>query len=385
MSTMGDLYSPPESGDFAVRFESSNGADFAEVLVATTWECNLRCTYCFVDERELNTAGNRMTPALAARVVDALDQAFDDVETVCIHLYGGEPLTNLPAIRSMVRRAADKPTGRFIFAVTTNGTRTAPEVFEVLDAGRFFVILSVDGPAAVHDECRRSRGGRPTHATVMEFLEGLRTQTRCAIQGSAVVRSGWSLPEAEQYLRSLGVDSIKAQAVRVPAGARIGLSAEEHRQYLSHLEDVGRSVIDDLDAGRRPLDDRFSSRVFQLMTGTLRTHYCGAGTRNFGITPSGEVLGCILLGPEHDRLGHICDDPISWRRAGKAWVDRHEPGATCRECAALPLCGGGCPAISPVCGERECEIVKKSCEVAHEIHEHFKDRPEALLGLAGIF
>jgi hypothetical protein len=50
----------------------------------------------------------------------------------------------------------------------------------------------------------------------------------------------------------------------------------------------------------------------------------------------------------------------------------------------LALCGGGCPAILPVCGAEECELVRKNCEVAVGIYDHFRANPEVLLGLAGI-
>lgn len=362
----------------------SETTSYAEVLVASTWECNLRCSYCFVGRRKLDAAGGHMTPAVAERLVDALDLGLADVETICIHLYGGEPLLNLPAIRTMVHVAARKPQGRFAFAITTNGTITTPDVFELLEAGRFWVILSIDGPPEIHDASRRSRDGQPTHARVMRFLKLLRGGTRCPVWGSSVVRSGWSLAEAEAYLRSVPVDAIKAQAIRGCEGSAFALTPQERRAYLDHLAAVGRLVIEDLEAGRRPRDGRFSSRVFQLLTGTCRERYCQAGLTAFGVTPDGTVLGCLLLDVRENRIGHIDDDPSAWRRAGAAWANSRAPARDCGDCTALPLCGGGCPAMNPICEEGECEIVHKNCEVAREIYERFQDRPEVLLALAGV-
>ena len=98
----------------------------AEVLVATTWECNLRCAYCFVRERGISAAGYRMTSEMATRVIDALDEGLAHVESVCVHLYGGEPLVNLPAMKALVDRARKKRPGRFTFAITTNGVHSSP-------------------------------------------------------------------------------------------------------------------------------------------------------------------------------------------------------------------------------------------------------------------
>ena len=88
----------------------------AEVLVATTWSCNLRCAYCFVQERTTRECHEQMTPRLATRVIDALDEGMQDVESICVHVYGGEPLTNLPALRAMLERTSTKRPGRFSFA-----------------------------------------------------------------------------------------------------------------------------------------------------------------------------------------------------------------------------------------------------------------------------
>lgn len=352
--------------------------------MATTWECGLACSYCFVRRRGLTAAGGAMTVALAGRVVDALDAGLPHVETICIHLYGGEPLLNLPALEAMLARARAKPPRRFSFAITTSGVGATHRALELLAAGRFQVVLSIDGPAAVHDECRRTADGRPTHAAALRFLAALCERGGCRVRGSAVVRAGWRLAEAEAYLRSLPVDVIKAQAVRLPAGAPYTLGAAERKVYLEDLEAVGRQVIAELEAGRPPMDDRFSSRVLQLLRGGARAAFCGAGLTAFGVAPDGAVLPCVLMDPAAARLGHVSDDPASWAAAGRRWRSRRRRRAGCRRCAALPLCGGGCPALMPVCGEDECELVRKNCQVAAQIFERFRDDPQRLLALAGI-
>jgi len=327
-----------------------------------------------------------MSPEVATRIVDALDEGLDDVRIITIHLYGGEPFINLPAARAMVDRALQKKPGRFNFSVTTNGTVLKDETLEVLDRGKFYIILSIDGPAEIHDECRKKKDGSPSHANVIRFLEAVRSRTSCIVCGSSVVRSGWGLRQATDYLRTLPIHSIKAQAVRVPAGTRYALSPAERAVYLEDLEYIGRHVIEELEAGKVPIDNRFASRVLQLLKGVERQSYCGAGTTTFGITPAGNVLPCLLLGEKEGKiiLGHVNDNPETWKEAGRAW--KATPlRPKCKTCSYLYLCGGGCPAMISVCAQDECELVSKNCEVCISIYEHFKDhKPDALLGLAGI-
>lgn len=357
----------------------------AEVLVATTWECNLRCSYCFVKQRTAKRNGVRMSPATARRLIDVLDSGLTQVESICVHLYGGEPLTNLPALRALVEAAAEKP-GRFTFAITTNGTLVSDEILEFLDRGRFQVILSLDGPAEVHDACRRTFNGSPTHDRVLAFLHSLRRSTRCWVRGSAVVRRGWRLNEAGSYLRSLPLDAIKAQAVRVADTIPLALSKAEKICYFEDLEEVGRTVIQELEDNVKPLDDRFSNRVLQILKGSRRESFCGAGSTTFGFMPDGTVTPCVLLDTQEQSLGHIDNSPDSWVEAGRNWrMQRiNKRPDDCRSCSVLALCGGGCPAIMPVCGVDECEITRKNCEIAQNIYQHFADRPEKLLLLAGI-
>ena len=368
----------------AVRLVDPVDQPNAEVLVATTWECNLCCSYCFVKNRILKQGGSRMSPATALQLINSLDSGMKHVASICVHVYGGEPLTNLPALHTLVEAAEKKPAGRYSFAITTNGTLLSNEIIGLLDRGGFQVILSIDGPPSIHDACRRTQQGAPTHARVMEFLLALKTFTKCWVRGSAVVRRDWRLRDACNYLRRLPVDAIKAQAVRVADTDPFALSRKDKQFYFADLEEVGCTVVQELEAGVRPVDDRFSNRLLQILRGSARDSFCGAGHTTFGFMPDGTVTPCVLLETEGHHLGHIDADPETWINAGKNWRAQREGRKECKECPALPLCGGGCPAVLPVCGVDECEITRKNCEIAHDIYGHFADLPEKLLLLAGI-
>ncbi len=354
------------------------------LLVATTWHCNLACSYCFVESSRKERDEGGMAPAIATRIVDALDELVDPRAAVFIHLYGGEPLTNLPALRAMVEAARRRRPRRFGFGITTNGTAGTDEAIELLALGDFEISLSIDGPPEIHDTCRRTREGSPTHDRVISFLREIRARTACMVRGSAVVRPGWTLGQASAYLRSIGVESFKAQVVRVPPGSPFQLAPDERQQYLRDLEVVASQVTEALEAGRRPADARFTPRILQRLLGERRSAYCGVGETEFGILPSGHVVPCVLIHPVEVILGHIADDPRGWFAEGKRWRSSRELRAECDGCEHLDLCAGGCPAILPVCGAGECDFVRKECALSDQIFATFRSRPERLLALAGI-
>jgi len=273
--------------------------------------------------------------------------------------------------------------GRFKFIVTTNGTVRSDAVIDLLNAGKFMIILSIDGPGETHDECRKKKSGAVSHKDVMGFLEAVRSRTSCHIEGAAVIRSGSRLLRASQYLRTLPIHSVKAQLVRLRAGAPYALSKEERELYKQDLEAIGQTVIEELEAGKIPMDHRFDNRVLQLLIKDNKVRFCEAGLTCFGITPSGSILSCLLVSESDAVLGHVNDDPKTWREAGRKWSAKPHR-QKCLSCSDFQLCAGGCPAIVPICGDEECDIIAKNCEVARHIYEHFQDNREALLALAGI-
>ena len=362
--------------------------DRVEIMVNAAQECNLSCRYCFVDRGRFGYREDRVrniSAHHARRLVEVLHRAFPLIGEICIHFYGGEPLLNLPAIQAAVDAAASIRDPRFVFAITTNGTVCSSEAISVLRKGRFNVILSIDGPAHIHDAVRGTTSGAPTHGRVLEFLRILRTGPRMFVRGSSVVRKGWSLREARAYLGTLPVDAIKAQAVRLPQDHDLALSEKERKQYFEDLKQTADEVIESVERGKNPGDDRFNHRVLQLICGTRRTAFCGAGRWIFGLAADGTVLPCALLaGNKEASLGNIDEPDWKWVKRGRIWAEEHGPRSECRSCWALPLCGGGCPAMLSVCGEDECDMVRANCEMALAIYGSFLNRPSDLLVLAGI-
>ena len=202
----------------------------------------------------------------------------------------------------------------FSFAITTNGTIATKKAIHILKKGKFNIILSIDGPEQIHDIYRRTKNGAPTHAKVLKFLEKVKSE-KLFVRGSSVVRKGWSLQDACAYLKTLPVDAIKAQAVRLPASNPIALSSEERTNYFNHLKQIGKETNESICQDRYPKDDRFNNRVLQLLCKTRRESFCGAGTRTFGMSSDGTMLPCVLLAGKKDvSLGNINDGQYMGKR-----------------------------------------------------------------------
>ncbi len=238
-----------------------------EIMVNATQKCNLACRYCFVGAGKFDygTKYRKMLqPKTARLLIETLPERLPWAKHFCIHFYGGEPLLSLDAIEQAVDAAL--PKGKlFSFAVTTNGTVSSERAFSVLKKGRFNIILSIDGPAQIHDELRRTKKDRPTHKKVLKFLKKAKAQN-LYVRGSSVIRNGWSLREATKYLNSLPVDAIKAQAVRLPINNPLALNEEQRKKYFEELENIAVQTVEQIRENKYPKDDRFSNRVLQILS-----------------------------------------------------------------------------------------------------------------------
>lgn len=163
----------------AARIEA--GVDTAEprlrlLVLQPTPFCNIDCSYCYLSERQSRARMSLETLDLACRRVFENPHLAPRLD---VAWHGGEPLVvPLPWYEEAVAlMAARRPAWlQLTHCFQTNGLLLNE------DWGRFFartgakVGLSIDGPADLHDACRRTRNGQGTHAKAMRAVRLLRDQ-----------------------------------------------------------------------------------------------------------------------------------------------------------------------------------------------------------------
>lgn len=131
-----------------------------EIKLVTTWECNLRCSHCFV-LHQLVKKDSRMVDA--AKVVDFLSRYLDAFGTVNrgrIQFIGGESaLTarrNIEVIDSVERLCVERGV-EMKFHTNTNGYELNDDIIEYYSRLSDFSV-SLDGPKHLHDAQRKALG-----------------------------------------------------------------------------------------------------------------------------------------------------------------------------------------------------------------------------------
>lgn len=350
-----------------------------------TQQCNLRCKYCYVENPGSQSF---MSEKTARKAVDFITE-FDDIEGFGISFYGGEPLLHFPLIKSVIeytsRIGEKKGFPEVKYHVTTNGTLLTDEMIAFFTDYQIDVMLSIDGPAPIHDAMRVTPDGKGTHAKVSKALQKLiDAKGRHKISVSGVITNKGRLKDIYEYFSQFPLRDIKLSYVRYldeNEEKKYALSDSQKTQYMEDMRDLARDCFDQIMKGIRPSYYNFENKVLQLWKHAKKNYFCPAGLRRFGISPGGEIYPC---GPAAD-LGEFQLGTID-KGLDKVLVDRWiahsslENREECKPCWARHLCIGGCPLQwLRDQDEQRCTISHHSTRLAIAIYAAVKEQNEMML------
>ncbi len=349
-----------------------------------TQQCNLRCKYCYVENPGSQPVMNDKT---ARKAVDFITKC-DDIDGFGISFYGGEPLLNFPVIQSAIEYASkvgeEKGFPEVTYHVVTNGTLLTDEMIDFFTDFKIDVMLSIDGPAKIHDAMRVTPDGKGTHAVVSAALQKLiEAKGKHKISVSGVITNKGRLKDVYQYFSQFPLRDIKLSYVRYldeTEEQKYALSDAEKTQYMEDMREIASECLNLLLKGVRPSYYNFENKILQLWKHTKKDYFCPAGVRRFGIAPGGEIYPC---GPAAD-LGEFplgtLDTGLDQKKVD-AWV-AHSSFANrkeCNPCWARSLCIGGCPLqLLRDLDEKRCEISQHSTRLAIALYAAVKEQNEML-------
>lgn len=171
-----------ECEEFARRMRPEapeTGAHLRCLILLAAEQCNFACPYCIKDHLmglRPERRQTRMTIETARQAVDAFLSVAERSghDDITIQFRGGESLLNVPVVLEATRRMRARWTRGAVHAsMVTNATRATHAVARALADLRINVEVSIDGPRAVHDSVRFTKGGRSTYDAVLAGLARL--------------------------------------------------------------------------------------------------------------------------------------------------------------------------------------------------------------------
>ena len=316
-------------------------------------DCNLRCAYCFyLGRKELypETAIHRMDEATLTRLIRGFLVLPFPAHTFAFQ--GGEPLLMGEAfyrkLLALQRRYA-RPGAQITNCVQTNATLLTPTLAQFFAENRFLLGVSVDGPAAVHDQRRPDPAGKGSHAAVMRGLDLLREHRVEHNILTLVSQSNVHDPLGtyrylrdelgERFLQFIECVEFDDDGQRLPDA----ITPEEWADFICAVFDEW--FAHDLHTVSIRL---FDSIVAKILTGNANSCSMGCDCRDYLVVEhNGDIYPCDFFVRPELRLGNlrendwdeIWDNPLHARFGARKAAFNPD----CKGCPHLFFCQGDCP------------------------------------------
>lgn len=307
--------------------------------------CNLACVYCSFGGPSAEKV--HMRPEIAVAAVDWMVECLvgRGHRNLQVRLFGGEPFSSPDVVDVVVHRVRAQSARHGLvpyLAASTNGVFSEDRAEFV---GDYFdeIVLSLDGPAEIHDRHRPAFGGRPSFDAVSRTAKRLAEAPvglclrACVTEGSV----GEMEAVARWMIRVFSPTALTFESLMPGALAHdAGLEVPDPYRFATHCvgalrvgEEMGVRVVY---AAAETKDPRLTS--------------CPVGTDAVIVSPDGRASACYLL-PEAWRArgldmdvgrvcadGHVSIDRVALERARR--LPSRKP--RCERCFCRWTCAGGC-------------------------------------------
>ncbi len=310
-------------------------------LILTTLDCNMECVYCY--EKHLKRA-IYMTEETINKTIEFILKQVKKYKTDIVHLgwYGGEPLLNIKAIHKICGSLIEKNI-KVTSSLITNGTLLTKKVFnEIAKYNLTSIQITIDGPPDVHDERRPLRGGKPSfnliYSNLKEILDLVDYIDKKPIIGVRINIDKSNITHVPKLLEIFKDDGLEKK-IKIGFSRTLRYSNCELIQTFSARE-FSKYYINLL---KKAITMGFNIKI------KLPFNPSGCGAYNVNtlvIDPQGYFYKCLdLVGIKKYSVGNL-DRGINISKIAE-WIFRDPVmSKKCRKCSFLPICGGGCAAVS---------------------------------------
>jgi uncharacterized protein len=356
---------------FATKLHHWQSRLMPHYIIMPTYNCNLRCPYCFQDEMRTNPAFNHLLRTMQPEMVERIFAAMPQIELGHgvpedanlprqFTFFGGEPLLEKshPIIEYIVNKALSL--GQAKFSAVTNGTELhayqdllCPEKISVLQ-------ITLDGPPSEHDQRRIYADGSGSYGKIAPNItraldKGVKVSIRMNIDRNNINL----LPELAEEITKQGWEKYQGFSAYT-APIHLGNEKTDVKTTFTSWEldqalDQLRLEHPNMQLIRRP-DDGLQARVKQLFEQqhdplpNFKPSFCGAHNKMYIFDAFGDIYACWeKTGDPKIRIGYITENSevILNEELNQTWRNRTViTNPTCRQCRYAFYCGGGCAVLA---------------------------------------
>lgn len=351
------------------------GRNMPDYIVMPTYDCNLRCAYCFQDHMRTDPAFGHLLRTMSPAMADRMFAAFTHIEGAHgapkgyvpprrIGFFGGEPL--LARNRSIVEYIMTKARalGNVSFWAVSNATELAAYEDLLGPDGIQMIQVTIDGPPEEHDKRRIYADGSGSFDRIAGNVDlALDRNVQISLRMNIDRSNIGFLPEIAKLIIAKGWherSGFSAYTAPISNSSRSITLAELKSQYFTSWEldqalTALRESAPEVGVIFRPTD-QMQARAFGIFDSkgggvtTLKSAFCGAHTGMYIFDGFGDVYACWeRTGDSSIRIGRILDSGELELNDGMVRLWRTRTPAsnpTCRRCRYALHCGGGCAVLA---------------------------------------
>lgn len=312
------------------EYERSSGE--YTITINPTLACNMSCWYCYESHKNM--------PAMSADVKQSvlllIDKLLADnkLKKLNLSFFGGEPLLYFDKVvvdiinhAKMQCKAFD---AKLSIHFTTNAYLLTDNVLKQLEGLDVSFQITIDGGKQVHDSVRKTRGGEPTYARIVEHIH------QTLSHGFPVgVRFNYTAKSIPSF-----VDVVKDFS-HLP---------QEQKQLVNF---TFQRVWQDNEGDARQVEQQVEhiERAFEqagLFVNNAKSYivpYCYAdGVNTAVVNYNGDLFKCTArdFAPKSKEGTLAADGTLRWNERLRKRMSIRHGSDTCLQCRIYPICHGGC-------------------------------------------
>ncbi len=313
------------------------------LVLYVTGSCNMNCSYCF-EGRERKSV-EYMSSRTAREALDFFSKGKDG-EKLSVGFFGGEPLLNFDVIRdSILYFSKNRAVENITYSITTNGLLLTKDIFDFLSSYDVRILLSMDGPASVHDKHRRQKNGSASYWKILKNLQyALGKRPELITIRATVTPDIFSLVDVVNHFLNLGVKDIGFDIAVGDYDNGPSWSSENISKYEIMFSEYMKAIFDRIKKGDH-VPRHISARIERILRREKTIIPCRMGRELLVAGPSGNYYTCHWFIGNPDFIIGNTDLGISETLRETFSPPLVQEKDLCGMCWIRGLCDGTCPAI----------------------------------------
>lgn len=312
------------------EYERSSGE--YTITINPTLACNMSCWYCYESHKNM--------PAMSADVKQSvlllIDKLLADnkLKKLNLSFFGGEPLLYFDKVvvdiinhAKMQCKAFD---AKLSIHFTTNAYLLTDNVLKHLEGLDVSFQITLDGGKQVHDSVRKTKGGEPTYARIVEHIH--QTISRGFSVGVRFNYTAKSIPSF--------IDVVKDFS-HLPQEQKQLVNFTFQRVWQDNEGDASQ-VEQQVEHIERAFEQ---AGLFVNNAKSYIVPYCYAdGVNTAVVNYNGDLFKCTArdFAPKSKEGTLAADGTLRWNERLRKRMSIRHGSDTCLQCRIYPICHGGC-------------------------------------------